>query len=370
MTKYCALPDGRIKLLQKIKERLDYFISFDDFYRPMTRFHRAISPLYMVEDIITTNWDDFFERECMIDPFVYNSDMAFWDASSRRLMKIHGSISNFGSIVATNGDYRKSFKRLNNGPLGAQLKSLIARKTVIYVGYSLSDPNYLRLLKNISKMMGANSRQSYFISPNMDSKKLALAPVSLVPINTDGAFFFENVHEHFSNTGVVVKDKAFFDCDRFLDLVAVRHNKTADAYLKTRHSLLILALGYQDGLIHVMQRLLRLKKRGDYHSPNDIRSRIGGYEFRLNELIKKKDFWNACYAQGYQNGLLYLLAKHYDSNAPHPPIFAVPVNTKRDSLAAILKFPKHKIPKEIARQLNRIEKRSKPDLIPDHTPYL
>jgi len=96
MTKYCALPDGRIKLLQRIKKRFDYFISFDDFYGPMTRFHKAVSPLYMIEDIITTNWDDFFERECMIDAFVYDSDMAFWDAAPRRLMKIHGSISNFG----------------------------------------------------------------------------------------------------------------------------------------------------------------------------------------------------------------------------------------------------------------------------------
>lgn len=55
MTRYCAAPDGRIKLLGKIKRRFDYFSSFDDFYRPMTRFHRAISPLFMIKDIVTTN---------------------------------------------------------------------------------------------------------------------------------------------------------------------------------------------------------------------------------------------------------------------------------------------------------------------------
>jgi NAD-dependent SIR2 family protein deacetylase len=132
---YCSQPDGRLKLLTKIKKRFEYFISFDDFYRAMTHFHRSIAPLYMIQDLITTNWDDFFERECSFDAFVYDSDLAFWDAARRRVMKIHGSITNFGSIVATSDDYRRSFKRLNDGPLGAQLKSLIARKTIIYVGY-------------------------------------------------------------------------------------------------------------------------------------------------------------------------------------------------------------------------------------------
>ena len=108
-------------------------------------------------------------------------------------MKIHGSITNFGSIIATTEDYRQSYKRLNDGPLGSHLKSLIARKTVIYAGYSLSDENYLRLLRNIAKMMGSNMRQSYFISPSIDHNKLSQSPIPLITIETDGAYFFEKV---------------------------------------------------------------------------------------------------------------------------------------------------------------------------------
>ena len=76
MDAYCSQPDGRLKLLSRIKKRFDYFISFDEFYDAMTSFHRSISPLYMISDIVTTNWDDFFERECHFDPFVYDSDLA------------------------------------------------------------------------------------------------------------------------------------------------------------------------------------------------------------------------------------------------------------------------------------------------------
>jgi NAD-dependent SIR2 family protein deacetylase len=242
MDALCSIPDGRLTLLKKIKKRFDYFISFDEFYRAMTQFHRAISPLYMVRDIITTNWDDFFERECSLDPFVYDSDLAFWDASRRRVMKIHGSITNFGSIVATSGDYRRSYKRLNDGPLGAHLKSLIARKTVVYVGYSLSDENYLRLLRNIAGMMGSSLRQSYFISPNIDQAKLSKLPIPLNPVETDGAYFFEEVRRQLTEKCGIIREAAFASCAMLLPTVIRIHNKTADAFLKTQPALLLFIL--------------------------------------------------------------------------------------------------------------------------------
>lgn len=115
--------------------------------------------------------------------------------------------------MATANDYRQSFKRLNDGPLGAQLKSIIARKTVIYVGYSLSDENYLRLLRNISKMMEGNVRQSYFVSPNIDHSKLAQAPIPLIPIQTDGTYFFEKMRDAMSEKCQIICDEAFIECD-------------------------------------------------------------------------------------------------------------------------------------------------------------
>jgi NAD-dependent SIR2 family protein deacetylase len=372
MELYCGLPDGRIKLLENIKARIDYFLSFDDLYRPMARFHRSISPLHMITDVITTNWDDLFEQECKFSPFIYDSDLAFWDAAKRRVMKIHGSISNFGSIVATTDDYKQSFKRLNDGPLGAQLKSLIARKTVIYVGYSLSDENYLRLLRNISKMMEGNIRQSYFVSPEIDKNKLSSAPIPLVPIETDGTYFFEQLREELAERCGIVRDEAFAHCKLLLDETAEKHNKSADAFIKTQHPLLIFVLGYQDGLIHSLQRILRMQKTGEYHSVNAVHARMHGYDRKIFEFGKKKDYWNAAYAQGYQSGLLFLLLKSKTEKAPKPPFFDAPLNIEFKSLAAVVRFPKAKLPKPIAAQAKRML-RTLPkgaELLPDHTPFL
>jgi NAD-dependent SIR2 family protein deacetylase len=372
MDAFCAQPDGRIKLLEKIKHRFDYFLSFDDFIRPMTRFHRSLSPLYMIKDVITTNWDDFFERECRFDAFVYDSDLAFWDAAKRRVMKIHGSITNFGSIVATTNDYNQSFERLNDGPLGAQLKSLIARKTIIYVGYSLSDENYLRLLRNLARLMQGNLRQSYFISPKIDLEKLAKAPVPLIPIDTDGAFFFEKAREQLSERCEITRDEAFAHCANLLEDVAEAHNKTADAFIRTQHPLLIFVLSYQDGLIHALQRILRMRRTGEYHSKTAVHVRVHTYEHRIQELSKGRDHWNAAYALGYQSGLLFLLLKSDDDDGPSPPLIGVPFDVAVKSLSGVLRYPKDKLPRSVKAQASKILKRHPKDarLIPDHTPYL
>ena len=372
MDAFCAQPDGRLKLLGKIKKRFDYFISFDEFYRSMTQFHRAISPLYMITDIITTNWDDFFERECRFDAFTYDSDLAFWDAARRRVMKIHGSITNFGSIVATSSDYRKSFKRLNDGPLGAQLKSLIARKTVIYVGYSLSDENYLRLLRNIAKMMGTNIRQSYFISPNIDLKRLSKTPIPLVPIETDGAYFFQEVRKELAEKCGIISDRAFTACAILLPALMRIHSKTADAFVKAQPPLLLFILSYQDGLIHGLERILKMMKTGEYHSSNHVHSQVHTYGHIIDDCRKEKNFWNASYALGYQAALIFLLIKSDDNRGPAPPFFSVPFGANVSSLTAAIKFPEHKLPRSVALEAKRFLRKypKAAGLIPSHTPYL
>jgi NAD-dependent SIR2 family protein deacetylase len=372
MSKYCERPDGRIHLLQKIKGRIDYFLSFDDLYRPMAAFHKAISPLYMITDVITTNWDDLFQQECNFSPFIYDSDLAFWDAATRRVMKIHGSISNLGSIVATAEDYKQSFRRLNDGPLGAQLKSLIARKTIVYVGYSLSDENYLRLLRNIAKMMEGNIRQSYFVSPVIDRQKLAAAPIPLVPIETDGTYFFEQLRQELADRCGIIREEAFIDCALLLDEIATRHNKTADAFTRSQHPLLIFVLGYQDGLIHALQRILRMRRTGEYHSATAVHTRMHGYDHQIAHYVQKKDFWNAAYAQGYQNGLMFLLLRSEDDRSAKPPFYDVPLDVEFTSLAKISNFPTASIPKPLANQAKRMLKRlpKAAALIPDHTPFL
>jgi hypothetical protein len=197
--------------------------------------------------------------------------------------------------------------------------------------------------------------------------------VPLVPIETDGAFFLETVRKILSETGQIIPEAAFDACDLFLGDIAEAHNKTADAFLRTKHPLLVFALSYQDGLIHALQRIARQKRTGEYHSHSRVHSMVHAYEHKVEMFRKERDLWNASYAMGYQTGLLMLLVNSDSDADVTPPMLDFPFSVGARSLSAVLRFPRSKVPRYAASQAKRMLRNSPRlgrDLIPDHTPYL
>lgn len=221
-------------------------------------------------------------------------------------------------------------------------------------------------------MMDGNLRQSYLVSPEIDPQKLSQAPIPLVPIETDGTYLFEQIRAKLSERCGIISEDAFDQCDLLLDHVAEKHSKAADAFVRKRHPLLIFVLGYQDGLTHALQRIGRMRRTGEYHSEESVHNRMHAYELRAHELVGKKDFWNASYARGYHNGMMFLLLANRDPNATQPPFFDAPFDVEIGSLAAVLRVKEKAIPRSVMAQakrtLRRLPKEAK--LVPDHTPFL
>ena len=138
MSKFCSIvPNGRKQLIRKINERFDRVQSFPELYNSATRFHKEVSKIPQIKTIVTTNWDDYFEKECLATSIVDNKDVALWNTFDRRVFKIHGSINNIGSIVATTNDYDKCYERLSNEPIGDRLKTLLGSNCVVFIGFLL-----------------------------------------------------------------------------------------------------------------------------------------------------------------------------------------------------------------------------------------
>jgi hypothetical protein len=78
--------------------------SFPTIDREAGSFASELSSVFPITEIVTTNWDDYFERNCAAQAFVTEADWAFWKSSDRKVFKLHGSISNPGSIIATEDD--------------------------------------------------------------------------------------------------------------------------------------------------------------------------------------------------------------------------------------------------------------------------
>lgn len=107
MSKFCSIvPNGRKQLIRKINERFDRVQSFPELYNSATRFHKEVSKIPQIKTIVTTNWDDYFEKECLATSIVDNKDVALWNTFDRRVFKIHDLYLNFFS------DYHYMFLKI------------------------------------------------------------------------------------------------------------------------------------------------------------------------------------------------------------------------------------------------------------------
>lgn len=193
-----ARPNGRQKLIEIIKDRFDYIDGFRELRWTATRFHRSLGNAPYLGAIITTNWDTYFEDVIGATPFVYDSDIPFWDSAKRPVLKIHGSLDNYSSIIASTEDYERCEERLREGALGAVLKQIFATKTCIFCGYSARDKDFRRIFSTIQAGLGQFARTHYLVSPFVteDEAQELQASFGILSVRTDASHFVETIKEH------------------------------------------------------------------------------------------------------------------------------------------------------------------------------
>ncbi len=364
-------PNGRQKLIQKIRKRFDHIDSHPELNDAASGFHRELGTLFLVHDVVTTNWDTYFERYCKATPFFADSDLALWDAAERRVLKIHGSISNFGSIVATKSDYAQCKKRLFKGLIGGLLKTILATKTVVFIGYSLADSDFQALYSFVKTQMQAFHRQAYVVNPYKEECE-RLAEFGLIPIQTDGTHFISEIKKHLVSQGILLPDKVFSWASYLRKIVAAEHRKLHDKVKISRVPELIFAASYQDGLAHALDRATNMQGSGEYSHHCRLARLIELYEKIKKQKLKDRRYEDVAYVEGYINGLLFLRVSAKSKTPVLPPFYYVFGVTKEvTSVSGFLKlFSKNNIPHLAARKraLNMLQRISDPTKIEFHHP--
>ena len=309
-----AQPNGRQKLIDIIRDRFSYIDSFRDLRWSATRFHRELGNAPYFKTIITTNWDRYFENLIEATPFVYDSDIPFWDTAKRSVIKIHGSIDNFSSIVASSEDYAQCEKRLREGALGAVVKQIFATKTCVFCGYSAKDSDFRRIYRTIRDGLGKFARVHYLISPFISKEEADTLrdELGIVAIKTDATHFIDIVKTHMSEKFCFSKDDVFDKIDELLDDFRDMHFDFVKSYHPRRQPHLIFATAYQDGVIHALERIVDRSMTGEFSNLHDVQRRIAGYEAKVAEYRRAKNYWDIAYFRGYQNGLLQFAMMNSD----------------------------------------------------------
>lgn len=330
MSKYVAKTGDKRALLNKIKDRVDYTNSFPMLHAIITDFHRELSTIHQIQEIITTNWDDFFEQECSATPIVTDKDFAFWDQPFRKVFKLHGSINNPGSIVATEEDYRLCYKRLNSSAVGGAFKHLLATKTIVFLGYAFKDPDFKRIYRYLHKNMGSILPHSYFVTLS-DIQEKDLKEFSPTIIKTDATFFLSTLKQKLIKEKQLTSDEIYSFA--FYDLVKIKsiHLKLSGKNIK-RNPALILCLAYQDGLIHALERAIQNKSTGEYSHICRIESSIKSYFKFRKAFLKKRHYFDVAYIDGYLVGLFQFIPEMKKKiGLPIYYIFgAEPISTYKD----------------------------------------
>ncbi|MDR6880386.1 SIR2 family protein [Bacillus sp. 3255] len=177
---------SEIEILEKIKaeKRLIYEILEDTFKsdridESKLTTHRKIGSI--TSKIITTNYDEALEISTNYKKIVYDSEyfVANIANKSEYILKLHGCISHDPTNCIL---FEEDYKELYDSPNAAveKLRTFIADKTIIFLGFSLNDPYVKKQFEFIHKVYNGLSGNHFLISTdNIDEKQIGVKALKI-----------------------------------------------------------------------------------------------------------------------------------------------------------------------------------------------
>lgn len=130
-----------------------------------TELHKKIIEL-QASTIITTNYDHLIEKAAeengqVIQVISQDKDMPY-RKSSRELIKMHGDFEHDNFVLKEDDylHYSSNFKLIET-----YIKSLIGSKIILFIGYSLNDPNIKQIISWVKEIIGQDFQRAYMILP-------------------------------------------------------------------------------------------------------------------------------------------------------------------------------------------------------------
>ena len=155
-----------------------------------------------VSEVVTQNYDRLFEqaafsvgRPVAVIPGTRVADVSRW------LLKMHGSVERPEDIVLTRGDYLRYGE--GRAALAGIVQALLITKHMLFVGFSLSDPNFHRIADDVRKVLrpdteidGETFGTVLLLLEDHLREKLWDQDLGLAPFGSQGRGLAEVAREH------------------------------------------------------------------------------------------------------------------------------------------------------------------------------
>lgn len=110
-------------------------------------------------EVMTTNFDELYEESAKVAYAPRCPDVLPWDRHRRRpwLLKMHGSLGHPGELVGTAGQ----LAHFNDAaaPLASVVQAQLLTRDVLFVGYSMQDPNVVQLASAVKDYLELTNQQ-------------------------------------------------------------------------------------------------------------------------------------------------------------------------------------------------------------------
>ncbi|WP_454191725.1 SIR2 family protein [Paenibacillus sp. Marseille-Q7038] len=160
--------------------------------------HKILVQVPQFKYFVTTNYDRAIEKaheevyyDNKLNVVVKDEDLALMDKKLVTLYKVHGDVDNPNQIVITEADYTDYFRRTHSNLIWNEIKSLIPKNSVLFIGFSLEDQNIDSIFAEIIEHLEPIQREMFLIAPNMPEYKVGkYAKRNIHYINMRGEEFF------------------------------------------------------------------------------------------------------------------------------------------------------------------------------------
>jgi hypothetical protein len=143
--------------------------------RKPLRAHRALARI-LPKIVVSTNYDDLYERALdeqgtSVTKVVRPNDIPQVTDQRPTLVKLHGDVHSTDMMVLTKQDYRRWEDKAQS--LVTQMLADLQRYAVVFVGYSLNDPNLERLLGLVESRLGIWGPKRYALVHSVNDEARA-----------------------------------------------------------------------------------------------------------------------------------------------------------------------------------------------------
>lgn len=138
------------------------------YYRGLATFAKEHS----LPAIVTTAYDDLLERALRdagvpFDRLVRGSDVAFARPDRLALIKLYGDVQMPDTLVVTEDDHYGLWRDREKENLLDEVRNLLKKQTILFLGYNLSDPDFNLLWREVLDKMGRFARTAYAVWPDL-----------------------------------------------------------------------------------------------------------------------------------------------------------------------------------------------------------